>query len=810
MSGNPTTSGPALLWLLVAVLLLPCGCASPDRAEQGNLQAAATLGTGVIDLVRLAGAVDGVAEAGREASERTLRQAEQVVREYHFEGRRPLEGWEAWKDCGRFLPRDGILQIEATGEDFQMAVAPDFDCGRVQRVLIRARVDHGNRGHLFWMTREKPSYDNERSIQFWLHPGDSFRTYTIEVGEDEQWDGEITGIRLDPIDKPGTVEIDSVIFMAGLNRLESDLLAARSGLSDAALELRDDRRRVLAVTPGDPVSVDLRLPRATGTAGPELRFAIGLAAIGPDGREAVPREPHRFLVRTADGETIFNQVLNPALNRLHGSWREERVPLGRFAGDQLGLVFEVDSLGDTGGQDCCAAFANPLIHPGRRGGQPNVLVVLVDALRADRLGCYGHPRQTTPHLDRLRRESVLFRHAQSSSSWTAPSVASLFTGLHPYRHGIRYVDTLDLADRFETIAERFFEAGWFTGAVSDNMLIIPDNGFDQGFRTFVSKPESVDMRKAKAVTSIALSWLEHHGDQPFFLYLHYMDPHANYQPRQPFHPGPVPSGTTIRPFVEQGQAGGVANRMQKSRRFRLTPAEDRRLIDLYDGEISATDHQVGRLLAWLEKQGLADDTVVVFVADHGEEFADHGKYAHATSLFDELVRVPLLVRLPGPDRAASRERGVEAVVRTADLGPTLLELAGASGYAGEVEAGLFGDLLENSGPAGEAREAYFELNPYSRNPLAPGWIEAARGLRLGNLKLIYEPRTEQYSLYDLAADPGERRSIFDAGDHRSMEMAARLDRYLEEAGLAEMEDGPVPLLEDRQLQQLDALGYLDR
>jgi len=91
-----------------------------------------------------------------------------------------------------------------------MAVPPDFDCGLVQRVLVRARVDHGNRGHLFWITRDKPSYDNKRSIQFWLHPGDSFRTYTIEVGEHDQWDGRITGIRLDPIDKPGMVEIDSV------------------------------------------------------------------------------------------------------------------------------------------------------------------------------------------------------------------------------------------------------------------------------------------------------------------------------------------------------------------------------------------------------------------------------------------------------------------------------------------------------------------------------------------------------------------------------------------------------------------------
>ncbi len=643
----------------------------------------------------------------------------------------------------------------------------------------------------------------------WLHPGEEFRTYTIEVGEHLKWGGRITGLRLDPIDKPGTVEIDFIRFMAGRNRLRTDLLAARCGLPDAALALRDDRRRVLAVAPAQPVQFDLLVPGGAGAASPELRFAIGLAAAGPDGRQAVPRASHRFLIRTGDGETIFNRVLNPEKNRAHGGWREERVNLGRFAGSRLGLTFAVEALGDWEDQDGVALFANPLLHPAPGVFcRLSVLVVLVDALRADRLGCYGHHRGTTPHIDRLCRQSVLFRNALSSSSWTAPSVASLFTGLHPYRHGVRYVDTLDLDRRFETVAERFDAAGWFTGAVSDNLLITPDNGFDQGFRTFVSKPLTTHMRKARAVTDIALGWLEHHGDRPFFLYLHYMDPHANYRPPKPFHPGPPPSGAEIRDFVEKGEAGGVANRLQKSRRFRLSAAEDQRLLDLYEGEVASTDYQVGRLLSWLERSGLADGTVVVFVADHGEEFADHGRYAHATSLFDELVRVPLLVRLPGRQLPA---RQVEQVVCSADLGPTLLSLAGAPGFTGEVDALSFTGLLDQSRPAAEQREAYFELNPYSRNPLAPGTIEATRGLRFGRLKLLYEVRTGRYRLYDLAADPGERASLYDEEDRRSMEMAARLSRYLEDAGQADgagVADGG--LLEDRQLQQLDALGYLDR
>ncbi len=773
----------------VLLLLLTFACMSPDRPVPGNAQAAATSYTGAIDLVPLAAAAQQGA-GGRLEAQRILEQAEEVIHEFRFEG------------------PDRVQKQDSGAGGLDLSLPSGVDCGRVRRVLVRARMDNGHRGRLTWVTRDKPTHDDKRSIQFWLHPGDAFRTYIIEVGEHARWGGAVTGIRLHILDEPGRAEIQTVTLMGGLNRLETDLLSARFGLPEAALELRQDRRRVLAVTPGSPVRIDISLSGAVDGAAPELCFAVGLAAAGPDGRAAVPLAPHRFLIRTTGGETIFDQRLDPSI-RSHRGWLEARVPLGRYAGGSLGLVFSVESGGGGNDQTCCAAFANPLVQPGRRGEQPNVLLVLVDALRADRLGCFGHSSQTSPHIDRLRRESFLLRNVLSSSSWTAPAVASLFTSLHPYRHGVRYVDTLELSRGLDTLAERFLESGWFTGAVSDNLLIVPDNGFDQGFRCFVSRPDTVDMRKAEAVTSLALSWLEHHGDRPFFLYLHYMDPHADYQPRQPFHPGPPPKDAVIRPFVEQGQAGGVANRMQGSKTFRLTPAEECRLLELYDGEIAATDFQVGRLLAGLRKQGLAEQTVVVFVADHGEEFADHGKYAHATSLFDELVRVPLLVRLPGMGRAAGRGRGIDSVVRAADLGPTLLDLAGATGFPGEVDASSFGSLFDDGDPAGDAREAYFELNPYSRNPLAPGWVEAARGLRLGHHKLVYQPRTGVYHLFDLLADPGELRSIYDAGDPRSMEMVARLDHYLKDAAIAGEASGEGALLGDRQLQQLDALGYLE-
>jgi len=756
---------------------------------------------GVLDLIRLAH--DNHPRAGEQLAEyhRTVAGAEKLLRSYNFDGRRPPAGWQVRKGAVRFEAHGGILHAETTAGDLQLTLTPDFDCSRVQRVRIRCRVSAGNRGRLFWMSRAEPRFGGDRSLQYWLNPGDGFHTYTMEVGDHEKWIGEITGLRLDPLDRPGAVEIESIEFLTGLNRREFDFLRARYGVPDAALELKTDRRRVLAVLPGEPHIFDLTLPRAPAGCQPELRFAIGLATAGP-GLQAGSDSTVRFFIETGEsGERIFDRVLDPG-----AGWEDCRVPLARFAGRMVRLILGVDSTVGTLDEGHIAVWANPLIHTVEGPERVNVLVVLVDTLRADRLSCYGHAERTSPHIDHLSRQGALFTNAVSASSWTAPAVASLFTGLYPYDHGVRYVDELELDGRLETVTERFRDAGYFTGAVSDNLLIVPGNGYAQGFRTFVSKPRRLLARKAAAVTDLALHWLATHGDQPFFLYLHYMDPHADYQPEPPFHPGTAHPGSRIRSFVEEGKSGTVATRLKNDEGFRLSAAEDQRLLDLYEGEISATDYHLGRLLAGLESGGLKERTVILFLADHGEEFADHGRYTHATSLFDELVRLPLLLRTPATCGEADSCM-VDQVVRITDLAPTMLDLAGVEGFSSALDARSLGGLLRGE-PESEEREAYCELSSHSRNPAAKGWVVTTRGLRYGDLKLLYEPRSRHYSLFDLVADPEEKRSLFQQGDIRSLEMVSRLERYLASAARAEESAAEAPLLEDRQLRQLDALGYL--
>jgi arylsulfatase A-like enzyme len=440
---------------------------------------------------------------------------------------------------------------------------------------------------------------------------------------------------------------------------------------------------------------------------------------------------------------------------------------------------------------CAGAACSRRAHELR----PNVLLAVIDTLRADRLGCYGNPRGLTPAIDGLAEEAALFEAASAHAPWTLPSTASLLTGLLPEQHGAggRLGAFTRLAKGVPTLAEHFRAAGYATAAVVNVSFLGPDFGLARGFEhhDLEAYESNRKMRRADATTDAALGWLgAERGERPFFLLVHYFDPHALYDPPQPFR-----RRFARAPDREDGGfAFGTRAQMVELRagRLPLDPATLERAEALYDAEVAFTDAHVGRLLSGLDRLGLTERTVVVLTADHGEEFLDHQGFEHGHTLYAELLHVPLVIRAPG--LAALRcASGVGLV----DVAPTVCELAGLAPLPGAGGASLLPLLQGESAGAGD------------RPVLAHGnfWGPPLSAWRAGDWKLIQNPSgaARALELYRWREDPAELRDLAGAEASRAGELAAELARVA--GGLARGEGGAVVLDEARRAE-LEDLGYL--
>ncbi|MGD2115592.1 MAG: sulfatase, partial [Acidobacteriota bacterium] len=416
--------------------------------------------------------------------------------------------------------------------------------------------------------------------------------------------------------------------------------------------------------------------------------------------------------------------------------------------------------------------------------RPNVIVLLVDTLRADGLGAYGYDRPTSPHLDALAEESFLFEQARAQAPCTFPSVNSFLTGLPPSRFSGQPEGRMGIPEDADSLAEILRRAGYATAAVSASPIVRknpgqfnPHGGFDPGFDRFV---DSCVWNPASVVNDHALAQLDA-LPEPFFLYLHYMDPHGPYRP-----PADWP-----KRFADAGFEGSDAVRRGDPRPLARTIAEALRageplepgavpaaavahLRNLYDEEIAYFDSQLGRLLGELTARGLDGSTVLVLASDHGEEFFEHGRLKHCNTVFDTEIRTPLLLRLPpGLEPAPPRRIGANAA--NLDLVPTLLDYLRI-----EPPAELAGRSLR-----GAIADAENPVSPSEQPPVVAAW-GGQRAATDGRYKLIVRPGAGGGSrrLYDLAADPGETRDLL-AGDRPELpadarRAARRLARAIEE------------------------------
>ena len=456
---------------------------------------------------------------------------------------------------------------------------------------------------------------------------------------------------------------------------------------------------------------------------------------------------------------------------------------------------------------------------------PNVLLVQVDTLRVDRLGFAGHDRPTSPAMDELAARSLVFDRAYAPSPWTLPSMASIHTGLYPSSHGLqRPKDAIPPEAR--TLAEVLAQAGYRTDSIVANFLVNPYFGHSQGFATFDTEDAKGDQHvSTPGVTARALDLLADYADDapedgPFFLSLLYFDPHYDWLAHGLGFAadGPVGRLTGEETIDELRELAATGEGM--------TDAEVDELRARYDEEIALTDGGIGQLLAALDTLGLADDTLVVLTADHGEEFLEHGWLGHTRFLYEGMVHVPLLVH--DPRATGSFGTHVDTVVSTVSVMPTVLDLVGLDpelhgpdepSLADFVRKPFLADALQPHDHGLDERvdgRVFLEVDfvPTQEKNLAK--VAHLQGVVSRDLKWIVDTETGAVEAYDLRDDPGETRNLAPAwlagDDPADATTAAAMQRFLD-AWRAACVERALPRHQgnwsEEELDQLSKLGYLD-
>jgi len=439
---------------------------------------------------------------------------------------------------------------------------------------------------------------------------------------------------------------------------------------------------------------------------------------------------------------------------------------------------------------------------------PNVVLISVDSLRADHVGAYGYRRATTPTLDRLAREGVVFTAAESSTSWTLPAHVAMLTGLPDLAHGVITARSA-LPARLQTLAERFEAANYRTVGFYSGPFLHPVFGFAQGFERYldctsyrlgdsigdgvdpsnirwaVFRTESHDDITNPIVLARVRRAIADSDTRRFFFFIHLWDVHYNYIPPPPYD--------TMFDAGYSGTFDGSQFRNTAAFARSLSRRDVRHLVALYDGEIRSTDDTIGAILQAMSERGMLDDTLVVITSDHGDELLDHKGVGHRHTLYEELVHIPLI--LWWPKRLAPAR--VDAVVRMIDVAPTVLDLAGLLPFDDAVGRSLV-PLID--GRPEPQRPAVSELRAA---PPVPN--QAA--LRLGDRKLIADLDARSATAFDLAADPHEHHPLPPdaAGDLAEMLESIRNEYRARRIGDAEAP----PVLDAITDEHLRALGYLE-
>ena len=565
---------------------------------------------------------------------------------------------------------------------------------------------------------------------------------------------------------------------------------------------QDEYRNAIYIHSPSSLTFDIAPPRNA-----HLHFAAGTTA-----KDA----PVKFRVQVEGADLYSQSIADPA------GWTDADVDLSAYGGRKVKLTLITETARD----GAVALWANPLITSGNERRRPNVLVYMIDTMRADHASLYGYARDTTPFLKKLGANGIVFDDAHAQATWTKASTASLLTSLYSYTHGI--VGDFDtIPTGAATLAEQLRANGYVTASIVANPFAGRTTGLERGFDYMLEYPTVLRRRTeaadrgtdSAALNKVVIPWLEQHRGEPFFLYAHATDPHAPYRPPPPY------DGTFAKPAentafdahymkfrTEREYGGGTVVSRENCAKAGLDP--DRfiqQAIDRYDGEIQHNDKSLELLVDELKRLGVLNDTLIIVVSDHGEEFWDHGWTAHGHTVYQELTHVALMMWNP---KLLPAPRRLSAPVQLIDVMPTVLDLLGLR-IPPLVEGSSLAPLAKGQplrrrtpvvasrfahpgarpdGPVRENRTGSFAM-------IEPKWTLIYRDKDVGI------PRLE---LYDRVADRKEQNNVAARHPREVDRMMAELSQWIaaQKKIRTVLGHGGKSTMDQRTLEQLRSLGYL--
>jgi len=544
----------------------------------------------------------------------------------------------------------------------------------------------------------------------------------------------------------------------------------------------------------------VRLPAAA-----ELRFT---PALHPAARAAAAKTSFRVTIeaRPGDERELWSRVVGPG-----DKPAEETVALPGGAGDVVRVGLHVG--GAPGARYTWGTWTAPRIL-GRGGLDPlslaapaadasgrgaslrqalagsNVILLVLDAARARELGCYGYGRPTSPEIDRLAREGVVFERAFTPAVYTLAAMSSVWTSEYPDRHHGEVSFSSKLPRNRLTLAEVLTPRGIQTAGFVANAVAGKVGGFDRGFAEFHELFQRYGSG-ADAFRHVLPDWLHANKDRRFFAYLHFREPHFPYDPEPPFDTRFGPEGPIPKAVRRDMDWLTEANQGRRP----LTPEERAHLVRLYDGNVAFADQEIGALRRALEAEGLLDRTVVMVMADHGEGLGEHGWVGHNVQLYEESIHIPLVVRFPAGKAEAGRR--IAGLVDLLDIAPTIADVFGVLGQGGSDKQFQGRSLLPViDGAPGKAAILARTV-----------WDRPRYALRDERFKLLYDTRTGEEQLFDIASDPGETRDIRSSDPLRAAYFRQALHQWILGLGRRSGEAEQAALTPE-QRANLCALGYI--